>query len=451
MAESDTILQLGIEAAREGNREEARNLFSLLTRQEPDNVQAWLWLAGVADGPDQRRVALEQVVALDPSNEMAQKGLQAMGAAPSARADERVVPPTVELPPASTPSTRDLTDEERYAAELDSAFDDYDTVPRAETPPRIELGEDTLVGVPSSAASERATERAAMSSRDRARERAQSRREASRTRAFDDDSAAAPVNSGPNYLLLGLATLVGLGLLFLLYRFLFGGGQQVAIDTTATAVRGGVGITETVEAGPTPTLEGIGVLTPTDSLIPTTPLTPTDSLTPTTPLTPTDGLTPTTAPVGPPPELANVNPAPVEVGAVLEANGWNFSFPDLCPLGCAAVVGPQIGSFSAQPGNTFVIVLMAVANNTGTPQPLPPDFFVVKDAQGNVYQPQPQVSSAYVIRGVNADVGMEDQVPANGGTTSMPLVFEVKPGATNLVLFARSKTDQGWPLLATVP
>ena len=27
MAESDTILQLGIEAAREGNREEARNLF----------------------------------------------------------------------------------------------------------------------------------------------------------------------------------------------------------------------------------------------------------------------------------------------------------------------------------------------------------------------------------------------------------------------------------------
>ena len=48
MAESDTILQLGIEAAREGNRDEARNLFSLLTRQEPDNVQAWLWLAGVA-------------------------------------------------------------------------------------------------------------------------------------------------------------------------------------------------------------------------------------------------------------------------------------------------------------------------------------------------------------------------------------------------------------------
>ncbi len=31
-----------------------------------------------------------------------------------------------------------MTDEERYAAELDSAFDDYDSVPRAETPPRRE-------------------------------------------------------------------------------------------------------------------------------------------------------------------------------------------------------------------------------------------------------------------------------------------------------------------------
>ena len=80
MADSDQILQLGIEEARNGNREAARNLFELLTRQEPDNAQAWLWLAGVADGPDQRREALQRVMALEPENEMARKGLQAMGA-----------------------------------------------------------------------------------------------------------------------------------------------------------------------------------------------------------------------------------------------------------------------------------------------------------------------------------------------------------------------------------
>nr|HRC77229.1 hypothetical protein [Kouleothrix sp.] len=92
MAESDTILQLGIEAAREGNREEARNLFGLLTRQDPTNLQAWLWLAGVAEGPDQRRAALEHVVELDPTNEMALKGLQAMGVKPTTKLDESAAP-----------------------------------------------------------------------------------------------------------------------------------------------------------------------------------------------------------------------------------------------------------------------------------------------------------------------------------------------------------------------
>src|SRR5689334_14989983 len=129
MAESDTILQLGIEAAREGNREEARNLFGLLTRQEPDNAQAWLWLAGVADGPEQRRAALERAVELDPTNEMAIKGLQAMGVSPTAKLDEPVV---AEAPAAIPVAERPMTDEERYAAELDSAFDDYDALPRSE-------------------------------------------------------------------------------------------------------------------------------------------------------------------------------------------------------------------------------------------------------------------------------------------------------------------------------
>ena len=137
MAESDTILQLGIEAPREGNREEARNLFGLLTRQEPDNAQAWLWLAGVADGPEQRRAALERAVELDPTNEMAVKGLQAMGVHPTVKLDENAVPSASAATAfAAAEPERPMTDEERYAAELDSAFDDYDTVPRSETPRR---------------------------------------------------------------------------------------------------------------------------------------------------------------------------------------------------------------------------------------------------------------------------------------------------------------------------
>ena len=80
MAEANEILQLGIEAARDGNREEARNLFTLLTKQDPQNIQAWLWLAGVSDNPKLRRDALERAIAIDPNNEMALRGLRALGA-----------------------------------------------------------------------------------------------------------------------------------------------------------------------------------------------------------------------------------------------------------------------------------------------------------------------------------------------------------------------------------
>lgn len=78
MADAKEILQFGIEAARDGNREEARNLFTLLTKQDPNNIQAWLWLAGVSDNPTQRRNALERALQIDPQNEMALRGLRAL-------------------------------------------------------------------------------------------------------------------------------------------------------------------------------------------------------------------------------------------------------------------------------------------------------------------------------------------------------------------------------------
>lgn len=87
MADANEILQLGIEAARDGNREEARNLFTLLTRQEPDNIQGWLWLAGVSDTAAQRRDALERALEIDPKNEMALRGLRALGGGRSSIAE----------------------------------------------------------------------------------------------------------------------------------------------------------------------------------------------------------------------------------------------------------------------------------------------------------------------------------------------------------------------------
>jgi|GEM_PF-2047143 len=89
MADAKEILQLGIEAARDGNREEARNLFALLTKQDPQNIQAWLWLAGVSDNASQRRNALERALQIDPQNEMALRGLRALSSSTRTGGTER--------------------------------------------------------------------------------------------------------------------------------------------------------------------------------------------------------------------------------------------------------------------------------------------------------------------------------------------------------------------------
>lgn len=429
MAESDTILQLGIEAAREGNREEARNLFGLLTRQEPDNVQAWLWLAGVAESPEERYAALERVVELDPNNEMALKGLQAMRAERGAQPATRSPAPEAVLP---------MTDEERYAAELDSAFDDYDALPKTVAPPRPvpeEADADTV-----SFARERPTEAGRATARDRV-----TARRLGRTGRLpdDDDEGLASPDYRPSRLLWVLLALIGVLVVgFLLYQIFRDRGQQVAGSPTTTTRPGGV-ITSTLDLTPTPF--GGEVLTATTALTDTGPLTPTGPLTDTGPLTPT-AQPPANPPGGPPPDLAAANPAPVEIGAQLQASGWTYTYPD---PSFAAVLGPQVGGFTTQ--GQYIVVLVWVANNTGTDQPLPANFFVLKDAQGRIYQPLPQVSSAYVIRGVNADLSMEDAVPANGVLTSVPVIFDVQHGATNLTLFARDKTDQGWQVLGNVP
>jgi hypothetical protein len=69
------LLQLGIEAAKEGNQSQARE--SLLTVVEADegNEQAWLWLSGVIESDEDRRVCLENVLVLNPDNAVAKRGL----------------------------------------------------------------------------------------------------------------------------------------------------------------------------------------------------------------------------------------------------------------------------------------------------------------------------------------------------------------------------------------
>jgi tetratricopeptide (TPR) repeat protein len=68
-------LRRGILAAKEGKREEARQLLVEVVEADENQLQAWLWLSYVVDTSEDKEICLENVLALDPDNEYAQKGL----------------------------------------------------------------------------------------------------------------------------------------------------------------------------------------------------------------------------------------------------------------------------------------------------------------------------------------------------------------------------------------
>jgi tetratricopeptide (TPR) repeat protein len=72
---ADTLHQ-AIAAARDGRRDDARALLLHLLEADPRNERAWLWLSGVVDDPEDVKICLENVLALNPSNPRARQGLE---------------------------------------------------------------------------------------------------------------------------------------------------------------------------------------------------------------------------------------------------------------------------------------------------------------------------------------------------------------------------------------
>ena len=66
----------GISHAKAGRREQARDLLLRVVERDERNAPAWLWLSGLVDDPQDRRVALENVLDIDPDNAPARKGLE---------------------------------------------------------------------------------------------------------------------------------------------------------------------------------------------------------------------------------------------------------------------------------------------------------------------------------------------------------------------------------------
>ena len=99
------LLNQGITAAKAGRNEQARRLLRQAIEQDEDNEQAWLWLSSVVESPDEQRLCLENVVAINPSNAFARAGLRRLAGTitpPAGKTEDsgqRPIPPAPQAPP----------------------------------------------------------------------------------------------------------------------------------------------------------------------------------------------------------------------------------------------------------------------------------------------------------------------------------------------------------------
>ncbi len=390
-ANIESILSLGVRTARSGNKAGARALFSALIRQRPDLVRAWLGMAGVATTLDEQRQALEQVLALDPDNQLARQGL--------ARLYERwqqtepspvAVLPTVTLPPPTLePEPAAIVTEPVVVPMSETVPPAHSAPPGAVVtpPPRLQSRPTWHYGVVAFLLLLLVSAFGVWLAQPRLP--VQESRQPTPTLPVQLSPTYAPVpgTSSTNLpsAVAGDSENVS--------------GSNTAVPPIATAGQGATALPSTM---------------------------------------------PDTAPTVQPKPSASALPA----GAVLENDGWRATLlrPDY-----ALVLNGAIGD--RQPRGNFVLVLLSVGNLAQVPRFIPLDLFVLVDAQGRSFRPTSGASSTYLAvygRGQRGDLALEDEIPPGGGMHSVPLLFDVPPDATALRLTMRQQRESGWPVSTTL-
>ncbi|NJL05076.1 MAG: hypothetical protein HC911_09255 [Chloroflexaceae bacterium] len=462
MTDPDSILQLGIEAAKEGNNRDARELFRLLVKEDPRNARGWLWLAGVAETNDERINALQQVYALEPDNQLARDGLRALGvdvgSDPKPAPVPAAPPPPIKAAPPPPPAAADMDFDDPFA-ELDSLSDAFGQDPGA-VRREDSVATSNLTPLDDTEAAE---VRAAASSRPRTLSSGSTKKDSSSSRKTGDLSSSSKKDSARSStasssrkatmpdktnndirkhkyypLLLFLTALVVLCGAFAVFdgagriRALFGGGQQTAQQPSQPE--------QPVDPNASQPEQPVDPNAPQ----PEQPVDPNAPQLEQPPLPPNDQPAPPDQPAPIPPvgDPATANPSLNNPNTILESNGWFYNFPTAT---YAVRLPSPLGGLDAR--GQFALVLTFVSNGTGQAQPVPADFFVLRDAQGRVYFPSPEASAAYRASGGVADISLGDVIPADGVTRSLPLVFDTAPDASGLLFFAPSNPDQGWLVL----
>jgi uncharacterized protein YjbI with pentapeptide repeats len=102
-------LQQAITLIKSGDKQSGGRLLAEILKAEPRNETAWLWMSSLVDNDEQRRYCLEQVLTINPNNQLAKKGLaklqqkQEIQPKPVESPKQPIQPPSVVQPETAEP------------------------------------------------------------------------------------------------------------------------------------------------------------------------------------------------------------------------------------------------------------------------------------------------------------------------------------------------------------
>ena len=74
----EQLMQLGIQTAKQGNKQNARVMFQQVLDEDKQNERAWLWMAAVAESKAERVRYLNTVLSINSNNATALRELSEM-------------------------------------------------------------------------------------------------------------------------------------------------------------------------------------------------------------------------------------------------------------------------------------------------------------------------------------------------------------------------------------
>src|SRR5579863_966889 len=81
MADVEALVQQGIAAIKAGRKDDAKRVLSQAIELDEHNEKAWLYMSGCVATPEEQQICLENVLSINPANEKARKGLDALNKA----------------------------------------------------------------------------------------------------------------------------------------------------------------------------------------------------------------------------------------------------------------------------------------------------------------------------------------------------------------------------------